>query len=70
VVAKGQDYLAARLREAAAEAGVPVLENPPLARSLYRLCAVGGQIPAQLYVAIAEVLAWVYRLRSLHDVKT
>lgn len=64
VIAKGQDYLALRIRAAAAEAGVPVLENPPLARGLYKLVKVGQEIPAELYVAVAEVLAFVFRLRQ------
>jgi flagellar biosynthetic protein FlhB len=64
VVAKGQDLIALRLREAAKEAGVPVMENPPLARALYKLVPVGGQIPADLYLAVAEILAFVFRLRT------
>jgi flagellar biosynthetic protein FlhB len=64
VIAKGQDYLALRIREAAAEARVPVLENPPLARALYRLTPVGREIPAELYVAVAEILAFVFRLKN------
>jgi flagellar biosynthetic protein FlhB len=63
VIAKGQDFLALRIREAAAEARVPVMENPPLARALYKLVPVGREIPSQLYVAVAEVLAFVYRLK-------
>jgi flagellar biosynthesis protein FlhB len=62
VVAKGQDYLALRIREIAAEAGVPILERPPLARSLFRLVEVGNEIPEQLYAAVAEILAYVYEL--------
>ena len=64
VVAKGADHLALRIREAAKEAGVPVMENPPLARALYRLVKVGHWIPADLYVAVAEVLAFVFRLKA------
>jgi flagellar biosynthesis protein FlhB len=63
VVAKGQDFLAQTLKEVAREAGVPVLENPPLARALYRSVAVGKPIPPDLYVAVAEVLAFIYKLR-------
>jgi flagellar biosynthetic protein FlhB len=62
VIAKGQDYLALRIREIAAEAGVPILERPPLARSLYRLVEVGQEIPEQFYAAVAEILAYVYEL--------
>lgn len=64
VIAKGQDYLALRIRDVAREAGVPVLENPPLARALYKLTPVGREIPPELYVAVAEVLAFVFRLRN------
>jgi flagellar biosynthetic protein FlhB len=62
VVAKGQDFLALRIREIAAESGVPILERPPLARSLYRLVEVGQEIPEQFYAAVAEILAYVYEL--------
>jgi flagellar biosynthesis protein FlhB len=64
VLAKGQDYLALRIRELARESGVPVLENPPLARALYKLTPVGREIPPELYVAVAEVLAFVFRLKN------
>ncbi|GIW18344.1 MAG: flagellar biosynthesis protein FlhB [Tepidiforma sp.] len=64
VVAKGQDYLALRIREVAREAGVPVLEEPPLARALHASVQVGHYIPASLFHAVAEVLAWVYALRA------
>jgi len=64
VVAKGKDLLAQRIREDAKAAGIPVLENPPLARALFKLTPVGGQIPADLYLAVAEILAFVFRLRA------
>jgi len=64
VVAKGQDYLALRIRDVAREAGVPVLEEPPLARALHASVQVGHYIPANLFHAVAEVLAWVYALRT------
>lgn len=64
VVAKGQDLLAKRIREVAAKAGVPVLEEPPLARALYTAVPVGHPIPANLFHAVAEVLAWVYSLKA------
>ncbi len=72
VIAKGQDYLALRIREIAAAAGVPILERPPLARSLYKLVEVGQEIPEQFYAAVAEILAYVYELtgkvkRSRHS---
>lgn len=63
VVAKGAHLLAARIREIAVEHGVPTLEAPPLARALYRHAELGDEIPAPLYAAVAEVLAYVYQLR-------
>jgi flagellar biosynthetic protein FlhB len=63
VVAKGADLLAARIRELAAQSGVPLLEAPPLARALYAHVDVDREIPAALYNAVAQVLAWVYQLR-------
>ena len=63
VVAKGADLVAARIREIAAENGVPTLEAPPLARALYRHTELGDEIPAALYAAVAEVLAYVFQLR-------
>ncbi|NLX22864.1 MAG: flagellar biosynthesis protein FlhB [Phycisphaerae bacterium] len=62
VTAKGADFLAARIRELAIEHGVPIVERPPLARAIYRTVEVGQEIPAQLYRAVAEVLAYVYEL--------
>jgi len=62
VVAKGADYLAARIRQIAEENEVPIVENPALARALYDSVPVGREIPAELYQAVAEVLAYVYRL--------
>ncbi|MCC7365612.1 MAG: EscU/YscU/HrcU family type III secretion system export apparatus switch protein, partial [Dehalococcoidia bacterium] len=64
VVAKGQDLLAQRIREVARKNGVPVLEEPPLARALYGAVPVGQYVPANLFHAVAEVLAWVYALRA------
>ncbi len=61
IVAKGIRQNALRIREIAAQHQVPVIENKPLARLMYRYGRVGGEIPAQLYAAVAEVLAWVYR---------
>lgn len=62
VVAKGVDYLAQRIREIAASAGVPIVERPSLARSLYSDVEVGREIPERLFRAVAEVLAYVYEL--------
>lgn len=64
VLAKGQGLIAFRIREVAREAHVPVVENPPLARQLHRIAEVGREIPADLYQAVAEVLAFVYQLRQ------
>lgn len=61
VVAKGRDLLAAAIREEAQWAGVPIVENPPLARSLYRQVETGQAIPYELYAAVAAILAWLYR---------
>lgn len=64
VVAKGAELLAARIREIAVEHRVAILESPPLARALYRHVEIGAEIPAALYLAVAQVLAYVYRLRE------
>jgi flagellar biosynthetic protein FlhB len=65
VVAKGADHLAARIRTLAREHGVPIVENPPLARSIYGRAEVGDRIPAELFEAVAEVLAYLIRLKQL-----
>lgn len=64
VVAKGSGHLAARIREVAGTHGVALLEAPPLARALYHHVALEQEIPVALYAAVAEVLAWVFQLRS------
>lgn len=64
VVAKGMNLVALRIREIAEENGVTVITNPPLARALYKATRVGQEIPADLYEAVAEILAFVYRLRT------
>ncbi len=61
VLAKGRDLHAAEIREAARWAGVPMIENPPLARSLYRMAEPGQTIPFELYAAVAGILAYLYR---------
>jgi flagellar biosynthetic protein FlhB len=63
VIAKGTDLVALRIREMAAEHKIPVLEAPPLTRALYRHTRLGDEIPAALYSAVAEVLAWAYQLQ-------
>jgi flagellar biosynthetic protein FlhB len=65
VVAKGAEHLAQRIREIALDHGVPVLEKRDLARALYQAVEVGQTIPVELYQAVAEVLAYVYRLKGL-----
>ena len=65
VVAKGRGYVALRIREIAAEKNVPTVENKPLARGLYKAVGVGQQVPTELFKAVAEVLAYVYRLKSM-----
>ena len=64
VVAKGADLLALRIRDLAREHKVPVLQAPPLARALYTHTEVDQEIPARLFSAVAQVLAWVYQLRD------
>jgi flagellar biosynthetic protein FlhB len=62
VLAKGQDYVALRIRQVAADSGVAVVGNRPLARALYDSVDVGAAVPVELYQAVAEVLAFVYNL--------
>jgi flagellar biosynthetic protein FlhB len=66
LLAKGTDLVAARIREIAAQHNIPTLESPPLARALYHHTELNHEIPAGLYSAVAEVLAWVYQLRRWH----
>ncbi|KAA0216630.1 MAG: flagellar biosynthesis protein FlhB [Leptolyngbya sp. PLA3] len=68
IVAKGADHLALRIRHIARIAGVPVIERPPLARALYWGVEIGQQIAPEHYEAVAEVLAYVYRLEHQHTV--
>lgn len=60
VVAKGVDFVAFKIREIAQNNKVPIVENPPLARALYKLVPIDGIIPPDMFVAVAEVLAYVY----------
>lgn len=62
VVAKGKNYLAKRIRRIAVEHLVPIVENPPLAQALYKSVDVGQEIPPHLYRAVAEILAYIYKL--------
>lgn len=63
VVAKGADLIAAKIRERAAEHGVPIVEDVPLARTLFRACEVDDVVPTELYDAVARVLAFIFGLR-------
>ena len=64
VVAKGRNLLAQRIKREANWHGIPIIENPPLAQALYRTVDVGQAIPAKLYAAVAEILAFIYRLQG------
>ncbi|MCZ2079214.1 MAG: EscU/YscU/HrcU family type III secretion system export apparatus switch protein [Bryobacteraceae bacterium] len=64
VVAKGKNYLALRIRQLATDHEVPIVENPPLAQALYKTAEVGQEIPAHLYRAVAEILAYIYKLMN------
>jgi flagellar biosynthesis protein FlhB len=62
IVAKGKNYLALRIRQIALDNQVPLIENPPLARGLYAAADIGQEIPPHLYKAVAEILAYIFRL--------
>jgi flagellar biosynthetic protein FlhB len=64
VVAKGADLIAARIREIATENKVPIFEAPPLARALHRHVEIGDEIPSNLYVAVAQVLTYIYQVKN------
>ena len=64
VVAKGRNLLAQRIKREANWHEIPIIENPPLAQALYRTVDVGQTIPAKLYAAVAEILAFIYRLQG------
>jgi flagellar biosynthetic protein FlhB len=65
VVAKGRNLLAQKIKHEARWHGIPLVENPPLAQALYRATEVGQTIPANLYTAVAEILAFIYRTQRL-----
>ena len=67
VVAKGTELLAAKIREIATENGVPIIEAPPLARALYKSVEIGREVPAALYVTVAQVLTYVYQLKAARE---
>ena len=64
VVAKGRNLLAEQIKQAARWHGIAIMENPPLAHALYRSVQIGQAIPAKLYAAVAEILAFVYRMQA------
>jgi len=64
VIAKGQDYLARKIREAAIEHNIQIVENPPLAQALYAMCDIDDEIPADFYQAVADILVFVYRQKG------
>jgi flagellar biosynthetic protein FlhB len=64
VVAKGRDQLAQEIKDVARWSNIPIMENPPLAQALFRFVAIGQQIPAKLYAAVAEILAAVFRAQA------
>ena len=64
VIAKGRRKVAQRIKDLARENGIPVVENVPLARGLFKACDVGMEVPGELYRAVAELLAWVFRSRE------
>ena len=61
VVAKGRNLIAEQIKQEARSSMIPIVENPPLARSLYRSVEVGDNIPQDLYAVVAEILAFLYR---------
>jgi flagellar biosynthetic protein FlhB len=65
VVAKGAEYLAQRIKQVAQEHNVPIVEDRPLARALYQAVDIGEQIPEKLFHAVAQILAYIYRIRRL-----
>ena len=64
VVAKGEDYLAQKIKEIAKDNQIEIVENKPLARMLYANVEIGAEIPPELYQAVAEVLAMVYHMKN------
>jgi flagellar biosynthetic protein FlhB len=66
VLAKGAGYIAQRIREIAEENQIPIVEDKSLARGLFKMVEIGDYIPAELYRAVAEVLAYVYRLKGMY----
>lgn len=67
VVAKGTELLALKIREIATDNGVPIVEAPPLARALHKSVDIGREVPAALYVTVAQVLTYVYQLKAARE---
>lgn len=67
VLAKGQDFIAQRIKEIAVDNDVTIVENKPLAQALFQTAEIGDVIPPALYQAVAEVLAYVYRLKRRYS---
>jgi flagellar biosynthetic protein FlhB len=65
VIAKGADLIAQRIKHIAQEHGIPMIEDRPLAQSLYKTVDVGEEIPEKLFQAVAQVLAYIYRLKKM-----
>ena len=64
ILAKGKDFIAKKIREKAAEYHIEIVENKPLAQYLYFFCEVGDEVPEDMYQAVAEILAYVYKLKN------
>jgi flagellar biosynthetic protein FlhB len=66
VLAKGAGFIAERIKEIARTHDVPIVENKPLAQAMYQMINIGDYIPVELYRAVAEILAYVYRLKGAY----
>jgi flagellar biosynthesis protein FlhB len=64
VVAKGRDLIALKIREIAEANGIPIVENPPLARALHASVEIDQEIPAEHYKVVAEIIGYVFRLKG------
>jgi flagellar biosynthetic protein FlhB len=69
-LAKGRNLLAQKIKREARWHGIPIVENPPLAQALYRAAEVGQTIPANLYTAVAEILAFIFRTQRMVNTPT
>ena len=65
VVAKGSGFIAEKIKEIARSNRIPIVENKPIARALFKAADIGAFIPLEMYRAVAEILAYVYRLRGM-----